>query len=94
MVSFMQITIMANFNSFILTEGNKFRKNFFYVKSSFSFFRSDPFFSRGHGSLFDDLDSLHSHTTTFSNGNGNTIHITRTVLIQILFSIFKKHKPL
>ena len=45
------------------------------------FSRSDPFFSRGgHGTLFDDLDGFHSHTTTFSNGNGNTIHITRTVI--------------
>ena len=56
-------------------------------------FRSDPFFSRlnGGSSLFDDLvdgsgsnDGLggrrSSHTTTFTTGNGNTIHITRTVI--------------
>lgn len=53
---------------------------------------SDPFFSRlnGGSSLFDDLidgaqtgnnDGRRSnHTTTFTTGNGNTIHITRTVI--------------
>ena len=47
------------------------------------FSRSDPFFSRvgAAGGLFDDLDGVRSsHTTTFSTGNGNTIHITRTVI--------------
>ena len=55
-------------------------------------FRSDPFFSRlnGGSSLFDDLvdgsgsndlgGRRSSHTTTFTTGNGNTIHITRTVI--------------
>jgi len=46
-------------------------------------FWSDPFFSRvgAAGGLFDDLDGVRSsHTTTFSTGNGNTIHITRTVI--------------
>lgn len=58
-------------------------------------FFTDPFFS-GRGSLFDDLvDSTSnrqtpsnsdnngvrsSHTTTFMTGDGNTIHITRTVI--------------
>ena len=45
--------------------------------------RSDPFFSRvgAAGGLFDDLDGVRSsHTTTFSTGNGSTIHITRTVI--------------
>jgi len=52
---------------------------------------SDPFFSRVNGgtSLFDDLldgatsangGGRSSHTTTFTTGNGNTIHITRTVI--------------
>ena len=55
--------------------------NVFY--SLFSFQRSDPFFSRvgAAGGLFDDLDGARSsHTTTFSTGNGSTIHITRTVI--------------
>jgi len=46
-------------------------------------FWSDPFFSRvgAAGGLFDDLDGARSsHTTTFSTGNGSTIHITRTVI--------------
>lgn len=48
-------------------------------------FWSDPFFSRPRGgSLFDDLldgGGQHGgHTTTFTTGNGNTIHITRTVI--------------
>lgn len=46
-------------------------------------FWSDPFFSRvgAAGGLFDDLDGVRSsHTTTFSTGNGSTIHITRTVI--------------
>ena len=41
--------------------------------------RTDPFFSRGHP-LFEDLDGFHAHTTTFSDGSGSTIHITRTVI--------------
>ena len=62
------------------------------IHNSSLFFRSDPFFSRlnGGSSLFDDLidgaqasnnDGRRSnHTTTFTTGNGNTIHITRTVI--------------
>lgn len=49
-------------------------------------FRTDPFFSRGvRGGLFNDSADgrggiRNSHTTTFSTGNGSTIHITRTVI--------------
>ena len=62
------------------------------IHNSSLFSRSDPFFSRlnGGSSLFDDLidgaqtsndDGRRSnHTTTFTTGNGNTIHITRTVI--------------